>query len=504
MAQKTKESINNSIFFALKNSETSGVPTYLVASAGFGKSTTVEMFAKLRGYELIVLRGSTMSETEAMGFDAVNQRPDGIDVRHCRPTWFEKLLEYDRSGRKTLLFIDELSTCNAYIQSALLHLIFERKVDAEKLPESCLIVAAGNYINNMTGEFQTLSALWNRFCIYNVVADENALDEFLSVYEGASTGSMRDLLDIKRESLASMDSQRVEMPDDLRNRVCQYFETAIRETTRSLMKGGSKSLDLNCTETQSIYASQDGDEIMRGFISLRTLSYLVRVTIATYFNFGKSGIKSNNFRMMIEGLCGLALYRNDSGEVIRTKVADRYYQSLLQTLSSIDKIQNSKIQIYEEFFNHIVKNDKTELSQEEIMAILGKFAELSNDNEVRDISKPLDDKIVSGLCNLIRHNSRKIITLKINPSEDITKSLTTETITGMISRWNYISDLYNQVFGIVKNPKFTYSPDMFKTLESTRDKLTEDYMKLGSYSKLTSNTYPEFKTLMPKIKELSK
>ena len=138
------------------------------------------------------------------------------------------------------------------------------------------------------------------------------------------------------------------------------------------------------------------------------------------------------------------------------------------------------------------------------MAILGKFAELSNDNEVRDISKPLDDKIVSGLCNLIRHNSRKIITLKINPSEDITKSLTTETITGMISRWNYISDLYNQVFGIVKNPKFTYSPDMFKTLESTRDKLTEDYMKLGSYSKLTSNTYPEFKTLMPKIKELSK
>ena len=57
---KIKESINSSIFFALKNSETSGVPTLLIASPGFGKSTTVEMFAKLRGYELIVLRGSTM------------------------------------------------------------------------------------------------------------------------------------------------------------------------------------------------------------------------------------------------------------------------------------------------------------------------------------------------------------------------------------------------------------------------------------------------------------
>ena len=155
---KIKESINSSIFFALKNSETSGVPTLLIASPGFGKSTTVEMFAKLRGYELIVLRGSTMSETEVMGFDAVNQKKDGIDVRHCRPTWFEQLLSYDAQGKKTLLFLDEILGCNAYIQSALLNLIFERKVDAEKLPDSCLIVAAGNHINNMPTEFQAISA----------------------------------------------------------------------------------------------------------------------------------------------------------------------------------------------------------------------------------------------------------------------------------------------------------------------------------------------------------
>ena len=499
---KLKESINNSIFFALKNSETSGVPCLIISSPGAGKSTTVEMFAKLRGYELIVLRGSTMSETEVMGFDAVNQKQDGIEVRHCRPTWFEKLLENDRNGKKTLLFLDEITTVNNYIQSALLHLIFERKVDAEKLPDSCLIVSAGNHINNLTTEFQTLSALWNRFCIFNITSNENALDEFLSVYEGASTGEMKDLMTLKADALKRMDSQRVDLPEDLRNRVCQYFETAIRETTRKLMNSGEKPLDLNCTETQSIYANQDGDELMRGFISLRTLGYLVKSTIATYFNFGKSGIKSDNFRKMIEGLCGLALSRKN-GEVVKTKVGENYYQSLIQTLSSIDKLSNSKIKVYEDFFNKIVGNTKTELSQEEVTSILNKFDEMSKDNEIREVSKPLEDIIVTKLCDLIKHNSRKIITIRIKPDEDISKTLTTETCTGMISRWNYMSDMFNKVSSIVSDPKNTYSQDLTSTIKSAKEKLTEDYMKLGSYSKLTAVNYPEFKTLMPEIRKLS-
>lgn len=499
---KIKESINSSIFFALKNSETSGVPTLLIASPGFGKSTTVEMFAKLRGYELIVLRGSTMSETEVMGFDAVNQKKDGIDVRHCRPTWFEQLLSYDAQGKKTLLFLDEILGCNAYIQSALLNLIFERKVDAEKLPDSCLIVAAGNHINNMTNEFQALSALWNRFCIYNITADENALDEFLSYYDGASTGEMKDFMKLKAESLARMDAQKVDMSDDMKNRVCQYFETAIRETTRSLMKSGDKPLDLNCTETQSIYTNQEGDELMRGFISLRTLGYLVKSTIATYFNFGKSGIKSTNFKRMIEGLCGLALSRKN-GDIVKTKVAENYYQSLIQTLSSIDKLSNTKIKVYEDFFNKVASNTKTELSQEEITAILAKFTEMANDSEVKDVSKPIEDAVVTKLCDLIKHNSRKIITIRIKPDEDITKTLTTEKCTGMISKWNYMSDMYNKIATIVQDPKNSYPESITKAITTTKEKLTEDFMKLGSYSKLTATNYPEFKTLMPEIKKLN-
>ena len=335
----------------------------------------------------------------------------------------------------------------------------------------------------------------------NITSDENALDEFLSVYDGASTGEMKDLLQLKAESLKRMDAQKVDLPIDLRNRVCQYFETAIRETTRSLMKSGEKPLDLNCTETQSIYANQEGDEFMRGFISLRTLGYLVRNTIATYFNFGKSGIQSANFKKMIEGLCGLALSRKN-GEVVKTKVAENYYQSLVQTLSSIDKLSNSKIKVYEEFFNKIISNTKTELSQEEVTSILNKFSEMSNDTEVKDVSKPLEDIVVTKLCDLIKHNSKKILTIRIKPDEDLSNTLTTETCTGMISRWNYMSEMYSKVSSIVRDPKNTYTPDVTKAVDSAKEKLTEDYMKLSSYSKLTATNFPEFKTLMPEIKKI--
>ena len=54
MAEKKQlNNINVSIFCALKVSEVSKVPVLLIANPGTGKSTSVEMFAKVRGYRLI-------------------------------------------------------------------------------------------------------------------------------------------------------------------------------------------------------------------------------------------------------------------------------------------------------------------------------------------------------------------------------------------------------------------------------------------------------------------
>ena len=492
-----KESINSSIFFALKISEKSGVPVYLCGNPGCGKSTSVEMFAKIRGYELITLRGSTSTESEILGFDAVHNRVEDIRVMHCRPTWFEQLLEYDRQGKKVILFLDELSSSTQYIQSALLNLIFDRKVDAERIPDSTLIVAAGNYINNMGAEFQTLSALYNRFCIFNVTVDESALDEFLSRYDGVATGKQGSVIDQKSAILESMDRLGVEVSADKRAKICQYFEVAVKETSRSLLKG-NHVLDFNCSETQSIYNTMDGDETLKGFISLRTLGYLVRNAIETYFNFGKDGIKSDNFKKIIEGLCGVALSRQN-GEVVKTVVSENFYNSLVQTLSSIDKLSNDRIKVYEEFFEKMAVTKK-EMSQEEVVAILGKLEEMANDNEIKTVSKPLEDVIIRNLSEMIKYNSKKSISIKLKTTDSVAKVLTPEFLTGTIATWNNISELYSRVNRIVMNKNNTYSAEIIKVMETTKEKLTEDFMKLGSYSKLVSSNYPEFAGLLPQIK----
>lgn len=497
-----KSSINQSIFFALSNSETSGVPVLLIGSAGTGKSTTVSMFAKLRGYELLLLRGSTSSEQEITGFDTVYQDPEEktTKVVHAKPTWFNQLLENSAAGKKTLLFLDEITAVNPYVQAALLHLIFERKVDDQDIPEDTLIVSAGNYSNNLTGEFELLSPVVNRFAVFNVVPDEGSLDEFLSEFDGVNLGSKVNLLEKKEQELREMDSQRQSLTEEMKNKVNCYFEKAIKETTRSLLKSGEKVLSFSCTATQELYKSQTEDELLKGFISLRSLSYLRRYATATYLNFGKAGIMGSNFKNVIQGLCGIALSRKNH-EVVATDVTENYYQSLVQTLASIDKLSNTKAKEYEDFFGRILSDDKKSvLTKEETVAMINKLEELKNDNQMVDLTKPLDDEVIESLLTLIESSSKKQTKIEIKPGEDIATILTPEKTTGIITSWNEVSTLFSGLQDLVLATNRTYPESIVNKMTNTKSKLMEHSMKIGSYAKLTSRKYPEFSELMPEIK----
>lgn len=499
MAKKSA-SINESIFYALKNSETSGVPVLLIGSAGTGKSTTVEMFAELRGYELLLLRGSTASEQEIMGFMSVHQGEKEVTATNVLPTWFLKMKEYQKQGKKTLLFLDEITAVNPYVQAALLHLIFERKVNEEKIPDDCLIVSAGNYSGNLTNEFELLSPVVNRFCVFNITPDESSLDEFLKVYDGASVGKTRDIMKEKSDTLALMDSQKVTLSDTDKKRVGCYFETAIRETTRALMTSGEKPLSFKCTDTQSVYKSQENDELLLGFVSLRTLSYLTRMTMAAYENFGVEGVKGSNFKRILEGLVGVALTRRN-GEVIKTKVSDNYYQSLVQTLSSISKLSNSKIKEYEEFFAKMVlpKGSKEKLDIKEITVLSDKLTEMANDKEIKDVTKPLEDEIILKFFDLLSYNADKIVKMKISPSADISSVLSQEKLTGMITNWNYLFDLTKQVKNIVTSSSNSYTKEVTSKMPDFEKSMIDTQTRLSSYVKLASKNFPEFANLLPKM-----
>lgn len=503
MAKKS-ETINSSIFFTFKVSEHSGTNVLFISSPGAGKSKSIEMLAKMRGYELITLRGSTLTESEVMGFDAieVDKETGENHIRHCRPSWFSRLLRNHEAGKRTVLFLDELLSCSPLVQSAMLSLVLDRMVDAEPLPESTIIVSCSNPINSQTSDFQCLSAMYNRFCLFNLTCEDSTLDEFLCTYEGASTGNMKNLIETRMEMLQRMDAQMLDIDEDMKNRIGEYFEKCIKETARSLMKGGEKVLDLNCTETQQIYQSQE-DDFMYGFISLRTLYFLSKMTLSTYLCFGKDGIRSDNFKKIIAGLVGIALSRKN-GDVVKTKVADNFYQSIVQTLSSIDKLSNTKIKTYEDFFNRVVNKDgknKNTLSQEEITAILGKFQEMKNDTEIREVTKPLEDSVILRLCDMVKHMSVNILKFKIDQKTDIKNTLTPEIVTGMISKWNYMSDIYREIYGVTSNPNCSYPKGINEKVSTIKNELTSDYMKLSSYCRVVGSSYPEFKDIVPEIRK---
>ena len=135
--------INEQMFFAMRVSEVSKVPVLFLSNPGVGKSSSVWKFADNRNYELITIRGNSTTYDEIMGYDTV---PEGVrEGTHraavgLRPSWFQQMKDNEAKGKKTLLFLDELTTATEYVQAALLHLIFERSCKDEKFPEDTLVV----------------------------------------------------------------------------------------------------------------------------------------------------------------------------------------------------------------------------------------------------------------------------------------------------------------------------------------------------------------------------
>ena len=103
MAKSKNENINISIFTALKVSEISKVPVLIMSNPGLGKSTTVSMFADVRGYHLQLLRGNSTTAEEVLGYDVADQDKESKTTKHLRPSWYTKILEHSEKGIPTIL-----------------------------------------------------------------------------------------------------------------------------------------------------------------------------------------------------------------------------------------------------------------------------------------------------------------------------------------------------------------------------------------------------------------
>lgn len=150
------------------------VPLLILSHPGFGKTSTVRKWCDYMDYNLVSLIPSQNAADDILG---INCMVDNKMVR-LTPSWFNHMMDLINSNNKrTVLFIDEISTCDSYIQGPLLNLIFNRSLGEAYLPENVMVVAAGNYAEDLHNAFQMSEPLVNRFMLLNLYTSDYNIAE---------------------------------------------------------------------------------------------------------------------------------------------------------------------------------------------------------------------------------------------------------------------------------------------------------------------------------------
>lgn len=506
MAKSQNESINISIFTALKVSEISKVPVLLMSNPGLGKSTTVQMFADIRGYEMKLLRGNSTTENEVLGYDVTDKDKNDnvIGIKHCRPSWFNDVLRNSEKGKPTLLFLDEITTANAWVQAALLHLVFERMVGDDPLPEDTLIVSAGNYAQNLNNQMDLLPPLMNRFMIVNITPDYTDLDYFLCKYEGAiaSSGTRKDFFKELTNKMKELDSQEQKIPEGQLNKIGEYIERCIKETTKFLCNSGEKVIDFNVKDLQGLYSDADDDSKLCGFVTFRTLNYLRDVTLATFKCFGKAGITSNNYRNMVDGLCGYGISRSSkTKDVKKTYIGKDYYDAMINVINDIEKMKNDSLPKYEKFFKSVM-DGKKKFEKGEMDAIKNKIEELMKDKSLDGIERPIDPELVVNLCKLLTASGKSVSSMRITSDEKMLDKITPETFMGYVTYLNTLFDLFETLSKVITNPSMNYKSSTVSELDKSKNDVRNCGFRLRSLRKVLLMEDPDLVEMIPEIRKL--
>lgn len=514
-----KDSVNVQIFTALKVGEKArNVPVLLMSNPGMGKSTCVAEFARHRGYHLQLLKGNSTSAEEIMGYDVVPT--EGMIVKdkhstvHLRPSWFSNILQKDSEGIPTLLFLDEITTAPEHVQSALLTLIFDRRVGDEFLPESTLVVSAGNYIQNLSNQMNLIPPLMNRFLIYNVTASSSDLSSFLCKYKGAigsPDGNIGDHMDDLQKILKDMDAQELKLDKGTANKIGEYIERSISSTAQALMESGDKVLDFVTTDLQSIYGDTIDDSFLYGFATLRTLTYLTEVTLASYLCFGKAGLTSDSYEKMIDGLVGYGISRDKKDKTAKkTRITPEFKESMKIAANDIEKMNNSSIPKYEQFIREIISKEVKSKgwNTAELQVVKTKFEEIADDKTIKSVERPIDPELLINVLGIIKNNvkNHESASIKVEkgskPEDVIRKVLTPEKYSDMINKWNYIAGTFNTLFTFISTGSYKYGSDVQEELKRLQTEVKQLRFRLNLFHKIWNKYSTGVEKVIPSIVEM--
>ncbi|SCX79404.1 AAA domain (dynein-related subfamily) [Lachnospiraceae bacterium XBB2008] len=137
-----------------------------LGAPGIGKSQVIWQIGEKYGYKVIDIRLSQMSEVEIGGLIFPNE--DKTKTRWLTP---EILPDEERDGKKTILLLDEITSCTKRVQVAAYQLILDRRIGQYHLPEGTFVIALGNREEDDGVYVQMAGPLADRFEIHNIEVD---------------------------------------------------------------------------------------------------------------------------------------------------------------------------------------------------------------------------------------------------------------------------------------------------------------------------------------------
>ena len=149
------------------------LPTpFIWGAAGIGKSQGVYQIAD----KIEKATGRTVSVTDVrlLLFSPVDLRGVPVaDAERKFTNWLRPAIfnMSDDTATVNILFLDELSAAPQSVQAAAYQICLDRKIGEHKLPDNCIVIAAGNRTTDKSVAYAMPKALCNRQMHFSVCAD---------------------------------------------------------------------------------------------------------------------------------------------------------------------------------------------------------------------------------------------------------------------------------------------------------------------------------------------
>lgn len=144
----------------------------LWGAPGVGKSQGVREMAER--VERETGKHAVITDVRLLLFNPVDLR--GIPTSNADKTlavWLKpKIFQMDESDDTVnILFLDEISAAPQSVQAAAYQITLDRTVGEHKLPENCIVIAAGNRVTDRSVAYNMPKALANRLCHLEIKSD---------------------------------------------------------------------------------------------------------------------------------------------------------------------------------------------------------------------------------------------------------------------------------------------------------------------------------------------